>query len=116
MRRLLLLGAAVTGLAAPAPASASALERDCGTVQVLDFARASVEANRYTATCNKARRIARQWSRYQQADNGVHPMVKFSTPVRILGFRCSGARSLPDGGIAVRCRRKKARVRWEWGD
>lgn len=88
---------------------------DCGTVRAVNGTRAFVEANGYTPTCRKARSVASAWSRYQNADNGIHPMLKFSRPSRIRGFRCSGAKL---GGLdspsRVKCRRGRARVKWWW--
>ncbi len=75
-----------------------------------------MEANGYTPTCRKARSIASAWSRCQLADNGIHPMTKFSTPTRIRGFRCSGAHPVEDYSVGVRCRRGRARIYWQWGE
>ncbi len=86
MKRLWLLGVLSLVIFTALPASASALPRYCGTVPMLDFTRAEVEANRYVASCRKARRIARHWSRYQPADNGINPMIKFSSPFTNTGF------------------------------
>jgi hypothetical protein len=89
---------------------------ECGKVRMLNFTRAQVLANGYTPTCRSARSVASAWSRYQTTSTGVHPMRKFSTPSRIRGYRCSGARPVYEYSVQVRCRRGRARVRWEWGD
>jgi hypothetical protein len=81
---------------------------------MLNHTSAFVEANGYVPTCRKARSIASAWSRYQVADNGIHPMIKFGTPSQIRGYRCSGARLVIGELSRVRCRKGRARVRWEW--
>jgi hypothetical protein len=101
------------GIQIKAPKSAVS---ECGEVRMLNFTRAQVSANGYTPTCGRARSIALAWSRYQIADNGINPMIKFSSPTRIRGYRCSGARPLYESSVQVPCRRGRARVRWEWGD
>jgi hypothetical protein len=89
---------------------------ECGKVRFLNFTRASVEANGYVSSCRKARSIASAWSRYQMADNGIHPMRKFSTPTTIRGYRCSGAHPVEQYSVGVNCRRGRAKVSWQWGD
>lgn len=92
----------------------SELQHNCGKVRML-FTRSVVAANGYVPTCRKARSVAQGWSRYQEADNGIHPMIKFSSPVTIRGYRCAAPRS-ENYTLWVNCRRGRARVYWEWGD
>jgi hypothetical protein len=92
----------------------SELQHNCGRVRML-FTRSVVVANGYVPTCRKARSIARGWSDYQEADNGIHPMIKFSSPVTIRGYRCAAPRS-EEFTVWVNCRRGRAWVYWEWGD
>jgi hypothetical protein len=92
----------------------SELQHNCGKVRML-FTRSVVVANGYVPTCPKARSVAQGWSHYQEADNGIHAMIKFSRPVTIRGYRCAAPRS-ENYTLWVNCRRGRARVYWEWGD
>ena len=86
----------------------------CGRVRML-YTRTTVESNGYVSTCRAGRAVARAWSRYQEADNGIHPQVKFTSAVTIRGYRCA-APSSDEYSLRMNCRKGRARVHWEWGD
>ena len=88
---------------------------DCGSVKAVNGTLAFVEANGYATSCKRARQVASGWARYQNANNGIHPMLKFVSPSRILGYRCSGAKLGQGSDFSrVNCRKGRARVKWWW--
>lgn len=76
------------------------------------YTRANVFSNGYVR-CGGARSLARSWRRYQERKRFC--LEGFCQRTRIRGFRCA-MRFPGEGVLAVRCKRGRKFVTWEWGD